>query len=113
MPSDCLFCRIVAGDLPSAQIYADDSVVAIRDISPQAPTHILVIPKIHVATLADVKDYTVLADIFRVVNKLAAERGLDKSGYRTVINTGRAAGMAVHHLHIHLLGGRDFAWPPG
>lgn len=111
--SDCLFCKIAKKEIPGSAVYEDDKVFAFNDIAPQAPTHILVIPKIHVATLADVKDYTVLADIFRVVNKLAAERGLDKSGYRTVINTGRAAGMAVHHLHIHLLGGRDFAWPPG
>ena len=111
--NDCLFCKIAAKQIPSSAVYEDDKVFAFNDIAPQAPTHILVIPKAHVATLADVKDYSVLADIFRVVNQLAAERGLDKSGYRTVINTGRAAGMAVHHLHIHLLGGRDFSWPPG
>ncbi|MBN3033836.1 MAG: histidine triad nucleotide-binding protein [Candidatus Saganbacteria bacterium] len=111
--NDCLFCKIAAKQIPSSAVYEDDKVFAFNDIAPQAPTHILVIPKEHVATLADVKDYSVLADIFRVVNKLAAERGLDKTGYRTVINTGRAAGMAVHHLHIHLLGGRDFSWPPG
>ncbi len=111
--ADCLFCRIAAKQIPSGMVYEDDKVFAFNDIAPQAPTHILVIPKQHVATLADVTDYSVLADLFRVVNKLAAERGLDKTGYRTVINTGRAAGMAVSHLHIHLLGGRDFAWPPG
>lgn len=111
--SDCLFCKIANKEIPSNVVYEDEKVFAFNDIAPQAPTHILVIPKEHVATLADVKDYSVLADIFRVVNKLAAERKLDKSGYRTVINTGKAAGMAVHHLHIHLLGGRDFSWPPG
>jgi histidine triad (HIT) family protein len=111
--SGCLFCKIANKEIPSIIVYEDDKVFAFNDIAPQAPAHILVIPKAHVATLADVKDYSVLADIFRVVNKLAVERGLDKSGYRTVINTGRAAGMAVHHLHIHLLGGRDFVWPPG
>jgi histidine triad (HIT) family protein len=111
--SDCLFCKIANKEIPSSVVYEDDKVFAFNDIAPQAPTHILVIPKEHVATLADVKDYSVLADIFRVVNKLAVERGIDKTGFRTVINTGRAAGMAVHHLHIHLLGGRDFAWPPG
>ncbi|MDD5593905.1 MAG: histidine triad nucleotide-binding protein [Candidatus Margulisbacteria bacterium] len=110
---DCLFCKIANKEIPASVVYEDDKVLAFNDIAPQAPTHILVIPKEHVATLADVKDYSVLADIFKVVNQLAAERGIDKTGFRTVINTGRAAGMAVHHLHIHLLGGRDFSWPPG
>jgi len=111
--NDCLFCKIAKQEISSSVVYEDDKVFAFNDINPQAPTHILVIPKAHVATLADVKDYSALADIFKVVNQLAAERGLDKSGYRTVINTGKAAGMAVHHLHIHLLGGRDFNWSPG
>ena len=111
--TDCLFCKLAKKEIPSSVVYEDDKVFAFNDIVPQALAHILVIPKVHVATLADVKDYSVLADIFRVVNRLAVERGLDQSGYRTVINTGRAAGMAVHHLHIHLLGGRDFSWPPG
>jgi histidine triad (HIT) family protein len=111
--SDCLFCKIAKKEIPASVLYEDDKVLAFNDIAPQAPTHILVIPKAHVATLADVKDYSVLADIFRVVNQLAVARGIDKTGFRTVINTGQAAGMAVHHLHIHLLGGRDFSWPPG
>ncbi|OGB89990.1 histidine triad nucleotide-binding protein [candidate division WOR-1 bacterium RIFCSPHIGHO2_01_FULL_53_15] len=111
--TDCLFCKIAKKEIPSGVVYEDDKVFAFNDIAPQAPTHILVIPKEHAANLSEIKDYSALADIFRVVNKLAVDRGIDKTGFRTVINTGRAAGMAVHHLHIHLLGGRDFSWPPG
>ena len=110
---DCLFCKIVKKEIPSSIVYEDDKVLAFNDIAPQAPTHILVIPKTHVASLAELKDHSVLNDIFQVVNRLASEKGIAKTGFRTVINNGRAAGQAVDHLHIHLLGGRDFSWPPG
>ena len=110
---ECIFCRIVKKEIPAGIVYEDDNVLAFNDIAPQAPTHMLVIPKKHVASLSELKDYSVLADIFRVVNKLASEKGIDRSGFRTVINNGRAAGMAVDHLHVHVLGGRAFHWPPG
>ena len=111
--SDCIFCKIAAKQLPASIVYEDDKVLAFNDIAPQAPVHILVIPKIHIASLSALKDYRVLEDIFKAVNKLAVEKGIDQTGFRTVINNGRAAGMAVDHLHVHLLGGRAFSWPPG
>jgi len=94
-------------------VYEDDKVLAFNDIAPQAPTHILVIPKEHISALASVTDHAILAEVFRIVNQLAREKGLVAKGFRTVINNGRAAGQAVDHLHVHLLGGRDFNWPPG
>jgi histidine triad (HIT) family protein len=111
----CLFCRIVAGTAPSTQVYADDEIVVIQDINPQAPVHVLVIPRRHIATIADVRpeDGPLLAHIFGVAARVARERGLDASGYRVVINHGRDAGQTVHHLHVHLLGGRPMKWPPG
>ncbi len=111
--TDCIFCKIIAKEIPASIVYEDDKVLAFNDINPQAPTHILIIPRQHIATLLNLKDHSILADIFKIVNKLARERGIDKSGFRTVINTGKEAGMAVNHLHIHLLGGRDLNWPPG
>lgn len=108
----CIFCKIVKKKIPSSIVYEDDKVLAFNDVAPQAPVHVLIIPKAHVASLAEVKD-TVLSDIFQVVNRIAAEKGIARTGFRTVINNGRAAGQAVDHLHIHLLGGRDFSWPPG
>lgn len=110
---ECLFCRIVRREIPSGVVYEDDKIFAFNDIAPQAPVHILIIPKTHVAMLSEIKDYSVMPDIFKAVNKIAAEKGLDKNGFRVVINNGRAAGMAVDHLHVHLLGGRNFNWPPG
>lgn len=111
--SECIFCKIVAKQIPASVVYEDDKVMAFDDIAPQAPVHVLVIPKEHVASLAEVNDYMVLADIFKVIKKIAQERGVEKTGFRTVINNGKAAGQAVGHLHVHLLGGRDFSWPPG
>jgi histidine triad (HIT) family protein len=115
MPSDCLFCRIIAGELPSAQVYADDSVVAIRDIAPQAPTHILLLSRKHIASLAhaDVADLQILGDLAGVAAKLAAQDGIADAGYRLVLNVGRHGGQTVDHLHVHLIGGRQMAWPPG
>lgn len=111
--ADCIFCRIVKKEIPAGIVYEDDKVLAFNDVAPQAPVHVLVIPKEHVASLSEIKDTAVLGDIFRVVNKIASEKGIAKTGFRTVINNGRAAGQAVGHLHVHLLGGRDFSWPPG
>ena len=114
MPADCLFCRIVAGEIPSTKIHEDDLVVAIRDISPQAPTHVLVMPVAHVASAADLTDADgpLLARLFAVASDLARRDGLD-GGWRLVSNVGRDGGQSVDHLHVHLLGGRPMAWPPG
>lgn len=109
----CIFCQIVKKEVPASVVYEDDQVLAFNDIAPQAPVHVLVIPKEHVDCLSAVKDYSIFPALLRVVNKVAVERGIDKGGFRTVLNNGRAAGMAVDHLHIHVLGGRGFSWPPG
>lgn len=105
---DCLFCKIVAGEIPSTKVYEDDQVLAFRDIAPQAPTHILVIPKAHVASVAEVskENSAVVARIFEVIPKIAAAEGLT-GGYRVVSNCGADAGQTVHHLHFHILGGKQ------
>lgn len=108
--SDCLFCKIVAGQIPSTKVYEDDTVLAFRDIAPQAPTHILVIPKTHIGSVAEVsaENSAVVAHIFEVIAKVAEAEGL-KDGYRVVSNCGAHAGQTVHHLHFHILGGRQLA----
>jgi len=113
--SECLFCKIVAGEIPSATVYEDDAVVAFRDIDPKAPTHVLVIPRRHIASLNEAGDgdAALLGRILTVTRKLAAEEGIDEAGYRVVNNCGDDGGQAVHHLHFHLLGGRRMGWPPG
>lgn len=105
--ADCLFCKIIGGDIPSTKVYEDDSVFAFRDIAPQAPTHILVIPKAHISGCDDVTvdNSAVVAHIFEVIPKIAAAEGLT-GGYRVVSNCGDDAGQTVHHLHFHILGGR-------
>lgn len=105
--SDCLFCKIIAGDIPSTKVYEDDSVLAFRDIAPQAPTHILVIPKEHIASVAEIneKNSAVVSHIFEVIAKIAKDEKLD-GGYRVVSNCGDDAGQTVHHLHFHILGGK-------
>ena len=111
---DCLFCRIVAGEIPSDQVLADDDVVAFRDIAPRAPTHVLVVPRRHIADVQALTetDADVLAAIFRAIRRIAEEAGL-ANGYRVVTNVGPDAGQTVFHLHFHLLGGRTMGWPPG
>ncbi|HHW92568.1 MAG TPA: histidine triad nucleotide-binding protein [Firmicutes bacterium] len=113
--SECVFCRIVAGEIPSDIIYEDDTVLAFKDINPQAPVHLLLIPKDHIPSLLELTeaDRGLLAHIFAVIQQLAREYELDKKGFRTVINTGDEGGQTVHHLHFHLLGGRFMQWPPG
>ena len=113
--SDCLFCKISEGAIPSDKVYESDKLFAINDISPQAPVHILIIPRIHQATLLDIeaKDHTLMGSVISVANQLAKERELDTLGYRLVVNCGAGAGQSVFHIHYHLLGGRMFAWPPG
>ena len=111
--SDCLFCKIIAGDIPSSKVYEDDLCYAFNDIAPQAPTHFLVIPKAHIGSVSEVNgdNSAVVAHIFEVVAKLAKEKGMDS--YRVVSNIGEQAGQSVFHLHFHVLSGRDMTWPPG
>jgi histidine triad (HIT) family protein len=113
--TECIFCRIAAREVPADILHASDSVVAFRDLTPQAPTHILVIPKEHIVSIADVEDRHagVLTDMLQAANHLARTEGIDASGYRLVTNVGPDAGQSVFHLHLHLLGGRPMAWPPG
>ena len=115
MSKDCLFCKIANGDISAAIVYQDERIVAFKDINPQAPTHILIVPRAHHATLLDVEEtnHEVMGSIISVANQLAKERGLDKSGYRLVLNCGEGAGQSVFHIHFHLLGGRPLQWPPG
>ena len=114
MPPDCLFCRIVAGEIPSTRLHEDELVVAIRDVKPQAPTHVLVLPVAHVASAAELTDADapMLGRLFSVAAELARREGLD-GGWRLVSNVGRDGGQSVDHLHVHLLGGRAMGWPPG
>jgi histidine triad (HIT) family protein len=109
----CIFCKIINKEIPSSLVYEDDLVFAFNDIAPQAPVHILVVPKVHSTSFTDLSDYSIVGHIYQVIGKLAKERKLDLSGFRVVVNHGRAAGQAVPHLHYHLLGGRDLNWPPG
>lgn len=115
MASDCLFCRIIAGEVPATQLHADDLVVAIRDVSPRAPTHILLMSREHVESAADVDEAhaSMLARLFVVAAQLARQEGLGERGYRLVTNIGQESGQSVRHLHVHLLGGRRMGWPPG
>lgn len=112
---DCLFCRIVAKDIPAAVVHQEGLAVVIRDINPQAPTHLLVIPHEHIESLDDAsqKDEGLLGHLLRVAARVANAEGLAESGYRVVINNGAGAGQSVFHLHVHVLGGRPMNWPPG
>ena len=112
---NCLFCRIIAGSVPSVQVYRDDDVIAFRDSNPQAPTHVLVIPRRHIAGInaPDAADGPVLAAMVRAANAVARDEGIAASGFRLVWNVGHDAGQSVFHLHLHLLGGRPLGWPPG
>jgi histidine triad (HIT) family protein len=112
---DCLFCRIAAGTIPSDTLHEDDLVVAFRDIAPRAPTHILLIPRRHIASAADLTeaDGPLLGRMFGVAADLARTNGIADGGYRLVSNVGRWGGQSVDHLHVHLMGGRPFDWPPG
>jgi histidine triad (HIT) family protein len=113
--SQCLFCRIVKREIPGKIVYEDDRILAFEDINPQAPTHVLIIPKRHVDTLNDLTsaDDQLIGELVRRAAAIAKERGMAASGYRTVFNTNRDGGQTVGHIHLHLLGGRSFAWPPG
>ncbi len=112
---DCLFCKLVAGQIPAKLVHQDEDTVAFEDINPQAPTHLLVVPKKHVATLNDLSpaDDALAGKLLRVAAKLAADRKVAEGGWRAVVNTNRGAGQTVFHVHVHVLGGRAFTWPPG
>ena len=113
MTDSCLFCRIVRGEIPAKIVRQDEHTVAFRDIDPKAPTHIIVIPKRHVASLNEATDAPLLGRLLLAAREIAEGEGLAQSGYRTVINTGADAGQSVHHVHLHVIGGRAMAWPPG
>ena len=113
--ADCLFCKIVRSEIPATLVYEDERVAAFNDINPQAPTHVLVVPKRHIETLNELgtEDDRLIGELVRRAAAIAGERGLSAGGYRTVFNTNRDAGQTVLHIHLHLLGGRTMAWPPG
>ena len=113
--SDCLFCKLVAGEIPCTEVFSNDSYLAFRDIAPQAPTHILVIPKKHISGLSElnVSDIEIIGGLMTTAVEIAKEEGLVPNGYRFVINNGQDGGQTVGHLHLHILGGRALAWPPG
>ena len=112
---DCIFCKIVNGDIPSNKIYEDDKVLAFHDISPEAPIHFLVIPKEHIKSANDIneKNSHIISHIFLVINKLVRELNIAETGYRIVNNCGKDGGQTVNHIHFHVLGQRDLKWPPG
>jgi histidine triad (HIT) family protein len=111
--TNCLFCKMVAGEIKPDVVYEDDIVLAFRDINPQAPVHILIIPKIHIATLNDLDDTLLAGQLLQTAVKLAKQEGLSEDGYRTAFNCNKRGGQEVYHLHLHLLGGRQMTWPPG
>jgi histidine triad (HIT) family protein len=111
----CLFCKIIAGEIPGSFVHQDERCVVIRDINPQAPTHVLVVPREHIESLDDAaqKDEALLGHLLRVAARVANDEGHGESGYRSVVNNGAGAGQSVFHLHVHVLGGRPMSWPPG
>jgi histidine triad (HIT) family protein len=113
--SDCLFCKIIAGEIPGNVVHQDETMVAIRDVNPQAPLHVLILPRRHIPTTNDlsVEDDALVGSLFRRAAAIAKEHGYDERGYRTVFNTNRDAGQTVFHIHLHLLAGRGLGWPPG
>jgi histidine triad (HIT) family protein len=111
--ADCVFCVIGRGEGEAKYVYKDDKVVAIEDLRPVAPVHVLVIPAQHFDTVRDLKDAELMAHVFEVANKVADQRGITKDGYRLIFNYGPHGGQAVYHVHLHLIGGRYLAWPPG
>jgi histidine triad (HIT) family protein len=113
MTESCLFCRIVRREIPAKVIHEDEHTLAFRDIDPRAPTHVLVIPKAHVASLNEIDDPEFVGRLMLVARQIAETEGIAESGYRTVVNTGPNGGQSVSHIHVHLLGGRRLTWPPG
>lgn len=113
--SECIFCKIINGDIPATKVYEDDKVIAFNDVNPQSPTHVLIIPKEHIPSTnnIDENNSNIISHIFVVINKIAGEKGLSNQGYRIVNNCGEFGGQSVDHIHFHLLGGRQLQWPPG
>jgi histidine triad (HIT) family protein len=113
--NDCLFCRIASGELDADIVYEDDDVLAVRDINPQAPTHVLIVPRKHVATINDLEadDAQTIGAMFLAAKRVAADEGIAEPGYRVTMNCNEGAGQSVFHIHLHLLGGRGLGWPPG
>lgn len=111
--SDCIFCSIARGDVPTELVYETDDVVGFRDVNPQAPAHILIVPRDHVPSLDELYDQRLAGALLVAAAEVARQQGLVEDGYRTVINIGSAAGQTVDHLHVHVLGGRRMGWPPG
>jgi histidine triad (HIT) family protein len=113
--SDCLFCKFVSGEIQPQTVYEDDDVLAFRDLNPQAPCHVLIIPKQHISTLNDLtaEDAELMGKLYLAAGKIAQAEGIDGPGYRTVMNCNEQAGQSVFHIHLHLLGGRQMNWPPG
>jgi histidine triad (HIT) family protein len=115
MSDECLFCKILSGDIPADIIYESDAAVAFRDINPQAPTHVLIIPRTHISTINDLDagDRETVGELFLAAKEIASREGLAEPGYRVVMNCNEGAGQSVFHIHLHLLGGRGLGWPPG
>ena len=113
--SNCLFCKILAGEIPSKKVYENESVYAFRDISPQAPTHVLIVPRLHIPTInaIDTEHAELMGQLYLAAKHIAKAEGLSEAGYRVVMNCNEGAGQTVFHIHLHLLGGRRLQWPPG
>lgn len=112
---DCIFCKIVNGEIPSKKVYEDELVYAFEDITPQAPVHVLIIPKEHISSALEINEEnsSVIGHVFKVAAKIAKDLNIDKNGFRIVNNCGEHGGQTVHHIHFHMLGGRNLQWPPG
>ncbi|MDQ6871715.1 MAG: histidine triad nucleotide-binding protein [Gemmatimonadota bacterium] len=113
MADSCIFCRIARGEIPAQMVANNKEIAAFRDLNPQAPVHILIIPKKHIGSLDDAADFDLIGRMLSLATAIARQEKVSKTGYRTVINTGKNGGQSVDHLHIHLLGGREMSWPPG
>ena len=113
--SNCLFCKILSGDIPADIVYESETAIAFRDINPQAPTHVLIIPRKHIATINDIveEDELLVGSLYSAAREIAAAEGIAEDGFRAVMNCNEGAGQTVFHIHLHLLGGRPFTWPPG
>lgn len=112
---NCLFCKILNGEIPADLVYESETAVAFRDINPQAPTHVLVIPREHISTINDIEadHQAIVGSLFSAAREIAAQEGIEEGGYRAVMNCNEGAGQSVFHIHLHVLGGRQFSWPPG
>jgi len=112
---DCLFCKIVAGDIPADTVYESETALAFRDINPQAPMHVLIVPRRHIDTINDINedDQAIVGSLFTAARDIAKQEGVAEDGYRVTMNCNKAAGQTVFHLHLHMLGGRNLTWPPG